>query len=61
MNNMGLDMRPFNQDATFTFFNLTHIQYDRPDLMDTIMHGAFDYLRRGITRPVTPSSYVPYL
>ena len=54
MNNTGLDMRPFNQDATFSFFNLTHIQYDRPDLMDTIMQGAFDYIHRGITRPVTP-------
>lgn len=59
INNTGLDMRPFMQDATFSFFNLTHIEYDRPDLMGTIIQGAFDLLRRGVTRPVTPMVTFP--
>ncbi|KAF2966748.1 hypothetical protein GQX73_g6838 [Xylaria multiplex] len=51
LNNTGLDMQPFIRDATFTFFNLRHIDHCRPDLMATILEGAFDFVRRGITRP----------
>jgi NADPH:quinone reductase-like Zn-dependent oxidoreductase/NAD(P)-dependent dehydrogenase (short-subunit alcohol dehydrogenase family) len=54
LNNTGLDMQPFIQDATFTFFNLRHVEESRPDLMATILEGAFDFVRRGITRPVEP-------
>lgn len=54
LNNTGLDMRPFLQDATFTFFNLRHIEESRPDLMAVILEGAFDFIHRGITRPVEP-------
>lgn len=54
LGNTELDMRPFLQDATFSFFNLNHIEKDRPDLMGEIMEGAFDLQLRGITRPVTP-------
>lgn len=54
LNNTGLDMRPFLQDATFTFFNLRHVEESRPDLMAEILQGAFDFVRRGITRPVEP-------
>lgn len=52
--NTRLDMRPFLQDATFSFFNLNHIEREQPALMAQIIEGAFDFLRRGITRPVTP-------
>ncbi|RYC61650.1 hypothetical protein CHU98_g4553 [Xylaria longipes] len=51
LNNTGLDMQPFMQDATFSFFNLRHVDTGRPDLMATILEGAFDFIRRGITRP----------
>jgi len=54
LNNTGLDMRPFLQDATFTFFNLRHVEESRPDLMAEILAGAFDFIHRGITRPVEP-------
>ncbi|KAK3319476.1 putative polyketide synthase [Cercophora scortea] len=54
LNNTGLEMRPFLQDATFTFFNLRHVEESRPDLMAVILEGAFDFIRRGITRPVEP-------
>lgn len=54
MNNTGLDMRPFMKDATFSFFNLAHVEKERPDIMGTIMQGAFELLRSGITRIVTP-------
>lgn len=54
LNNTGLDMRPFMQDATFSFFNLRHVEQSRPDLMAKILEGAFDFVRRGITRPVEP-------
>ena len=54
LNNTGLEMRPFLQDATFTFFNLRHVEESRPDLMAEILAGAFDLIHRGITRPVEP-------
>ena len=54
--NTGLDMRPFLQDATFSFFNLNHIEKTKPDLMAAITKGVFDFQRRGITRPITPLS-----
>lgn len=52
--NTRLDMRPFLQDATFSFFNLNHIEREQPALMAEIIQGAFDFLQCGITRPVTP-------
>lgn len=52
--NTGLDMAPFKQDATFTFFNLNHLEQSRPDILATIIEGAFDFFRRGISRPVEP-------
>lgn len=54
LNNTGLDMRPFLQDATFSFFNLRHVEESRPDVMAIILEGAFDFIHRGITRPVQP-------
>ncbi|KAJ4371953.1 hypothetical protein N0V83_003726 [Neocucurbitaria cava] len=52
--NTGLDMAPFKQDATFTFFNLNHLEEERPDILATIVEGAFDFFRRGISKPVEP-------
>lgn len=54
LNNTGLEMRPFLQDASFTFFNLRHVEESRPDLMAEILAGAFEFIHRGITRPVEP-------
>lgn len=54
LNNTGLEMRPFLQDASFSFFNLRHVEESRPDLMAVILEGAFDFVHRGITRPVQP-------
>ena len=54
LDNTRLDMKPFMQDSTFSFFNLTHIESSRPDIMGSIIEGAFDFIRRGITRPVEP-------
>lgn len=59
INNTGLDMRPFMHGATFTFFNLTHIEKDQPETMGAIIQGAFDFIRRGITRLVTPMVTFP--
>lgn len=59
LNNTELDMRPFLQDATFSFFNLNHIEKARPDIMAKIIQGAFDFQRQGITRPVTPLTVYP--
>lgn len=59
LNNTELDMRPFLQDATFAFFNLNHIEKARPDIMAKIIEGAFDFQRRGITRPITPLTIYP--
>jgi NADPH:quinone reductase-like Zn-dependent oxidoreductase/NAD(P)-dependent dehydrogenase (short-subunit alcohol dehydrogenase family)/aryl carrier-like protein len=59
LGNTRLDMRPFLQDATFSFFNLNHIERERPDLMSEIIRGAFDLQRRGITKPITPLVVYP--
>jgi len=59
LDNSRLDMKPFIQDATFTFFNLNHIETSRPDIMSEIIEGAFDFIRRGITRPVEPLVVFP--
>ncbi len=52
--NTRLDMRPFIQDATFSFLNLQHVTTARPDLMAAILEGTFDLLRKKVTRPVYP-------
>ena len=54
LNNTGLDMAPFKQDATFTFLNLAHVQKSRPDLMAAIVEGTFEFVRQGISKPVKP-------
>ena len=59
LDNTELDMRPFLQDATYTFFNLNHIERDRPEVMAKIIAGAFDFQERGITRPITPLKTYP--
>lgn len=59
LSNSGLDMRPFLQDASFTFFNLKHVMVDKPDLMDEILNGTFDFFRRGIVKPLSPINVYP--
>lgn len=59
LSNTGLEMRPFLQDASFTFFNLKHILTDNPTLMVEIIEGTFDFLRRGVIRPVSPLTVYP--
>ena len=54
LGNTRLDMRPFMQDTSFSFFNLNHIETKRPDIMASIIEGAFDFLRRGIIKPIKP-------
>lgn len=59
LSNTGLEMRPFLQDASFTFFNLKHVMTDNPSLMSEIIEGTFDFLRRGIIKPVSPLTVYP--
>ena len=59
LSNTGLDMHPFSQNATFAFFNLSKVLKENPRLMAQIMDGAFDYLRKGITKPVSPLTTYP--
>lgn len=59
LGNTGLDMRPFLQDATFVFLNLNHVTTKAPKVMAEIMEGAFDLLRRGITKAVYPLTIYP--
>lgn len=59
LNNTELDMLPFLQDATFAFFNLNHIEKARPNIMASIIEGAFDFQRRGISQPITPMVVYP--
>ena len=59
LENTGLEMRPFLQDATFTFFNLKHVMTANPQLMAETIEGTFDFIRRGISRPVSPVTIYP--
>ena len=59
LDNTELDMRPFLQSASYTFFNLNHIERERPDVMAKIIAGTFDFQRRKITRPITPVKTYP--
>ena len=59
LGNTGLEMRPFLQDATFTFFNLKHVMTANPQLMAEIIEGTFDFMRQGISRPGSPVTVYP--
>lgn len=59
LGNTGLEMRPFMQDASFTFFNLKHMMTDRPELMAEIIEETFEFLRQGIIRPFSPLTVYP--
>lgn len=54
LNNAGLDMRPFLQDATFSFLNLANVAEKEPETLSMTMNSAFALLREGVTRPVQP-------
>ena len=59
LSNTGLEMRPFLQDASFTFFNLKHVMTANPELLADIVQGTFEFLRRGVTKPVSPVTIYP--
>ena len=59
MENTGLEMRPFAQDATFSFLNLKRVMTEKPKLMAEILEGTFNFLRKGVTRPITPVTVYP--
>lgn len=54
VDNTRLDMRPFRQGATFSFFDLKAIWDDRPGLMAEIVRGTEPFLTKGIIKPATP-------
>jgi len=57
--NSRLEMQPFLQNSTFTFFNIQDMIFNHPHMIAEICSGTFDFLRRGITKPVTPLSIHP--
>ena len=54
MDNTRLDMGPFRQGATFSFFDLKAIWDDRQGLMAEIVRGTTPFLTEGIIKPATP-------
>ena len=59
LNNTELDMRPFLQGASYTFYNINQIEKERPDMMGKIITETFEFQRRKITRPITPLKTYP--
>ncbi|CAL3969736.1 unnamed protein product [Diplocarpon coronariae] len=57
--NSALEMRPFIQDASFSFLNLEHVQRRRPELMGKILEETFALLRGGVTKGVYPQNTYP--
>ena len=43
--NRALDMRPFAQDATFSFFNIARMLKDSPVIVGKLLEASFDLLR----------------
>jgi zearalenone synthase (highly reducing iterative type I polyketide synthase) len=59
LDNARLEMRPFLEGGTFTFFDLRIIMLERPGVMGEIMQGVFGLLREGVVRPVSPVAVFP--
>ena len=58
-NNLGLDMRPFMQDATFSFFNLSRMMKERPAIVRELLDGVFELIEKGVLKPVSPMTAYP--
>lgn len=56
--NTRLDMKPFMQNATFTFFNLLLVMEQQPDQMGEIFTAVFDLVHQGVLS--TPSVLTTY-
>ncbi|PHH63522.1 hypothetical protein CDD81_5803 [Ophiocordyceps australis] len=59
LDNARLDMRPFERDATFAFFNLNHVQKERPDLICEALRETMALVRAGVLEPATPTTSFP--
>ena len=59
LSNTGLDMQPFLQDASFTSINLKSVMDGNPSVLAEVLRGVFDFLSRGILKPVTPVTEYP--
>jgi zearalenone synthase (highly reducing iterative type I polyketide synthase) len=59
MDNARLEMRPFLEGATFTFFDLRRVMLERPELMGEILKGVFGLLAEGAVRLVSPVKVFP--
>jgi NADPH:quinone reductase-like Zn-dependent oxidoreductase len=53
-----LDMLPFLQNTSFACVNLDHM-IQNPSLVARATDGAFDFIRKGITRVVSPLTAYP--
>lgn len=58
-NNSRLDMRPFMQDATFSFFNLSRMMKENPQVVNSLLEGTFHLIREGVLKPVAPLTSFP--
>ena len=52
--NTRLDMQPFQKDASFSFFNLNHIEREQPDLTAETIRHVLELLGDGALRPIEP-------
>lgn len=52
--NYGLDMRPFMQDATFSFFNLSRMMDESPKVVNSLLESTFNLIRQGVLEPIAP-------
>ncbi|KAM0800892.1 putative polyketide synthase [Usnea florida] len=58
-NNFRLDMRPFMQDATFSFFNLSRMMKQSPSVVEALLASTFDLIRKKIIKPIAPLTVFP--
>ncbi|KAI1826640.1 hypothetical protein F4861DRAFT_536951 [Xylaria intraflava] len=57
--NSGLDMRPFLQDATFSFFNVSRMMTEATDIVRQLLDETFALLHKGVLKPLAPLTIVP--
>lgn len=57
--NMRLDMRPFGNSTTFTFFNIQTLIDEDPTTLGDTLREAFELMQQGIIRAPYPLTVYP--
>ncbi|KAH6659151.1 hypothetical protein BKA67DRAFT_543724 [Truncatella angustata] len=57
--NSSLDMRPLIRDATFSFFNVSRMIREAPEVVNELLDSTFALLQDGVLKPIEPLTIFP--